>query len=153
MKILRAAIDDPDNALPNVVPDMDYRGTFLKLVRNLAPTGEVFEKMEIKSSMETKPVTLVATARQTISASLHRQFPRTPQAEDQQEVILRGILRAVHLDKDWLEIVFEGQHIKITEVGETVDDVVGPMVNRAVVIQAMKKTDGHHILVDIQAEE
>jgi hypothetical protein len=153
IKILRAAIDDPDNALPNVVPDRDYRGTFLKLVRNLAPTGEVFEMMEIKSSMETEPVTLVATARQTISASIRRQFPMTPQAEDQQEVTLRGILRAVHLDKDWVEIVSEGQHIKITEVGETVDDVVGPMVNRAVVVQAIKKADGRHTLIDIQAEE
>lgn len=153
MKILRAAIDDPDNALPNVVPDRDYRGTFLKLIRNLAPTGEVFEKMEIKSSIETKPVTLIATARQTISSSLRRQFPKTPQAEDQQEVTLHGILRAVHLDKDWLEITSVGPHIKITEVGETVDDVVGPMVNRAVVVQAIKKADGRHTLVDIQAEE
>jgi len=97
-------------------------------------------------------VTLVAPARQAISASLRRQFPRTPQAEDQQEVTLRGILRAVHLDKDWLEITSDGQRIKITEVGETVDDMVGTMVNRAVV-QAIKKADGRHTLVDIQAEE
>jgi hypothetical protein len=66
---------------------------------------------------------------------------------------LRGILRAVHLDKDWLEITSDGQHIKITEVGETVDDVVGPMVNRAVVVQAIKKADGRRTLVDIQAED
>jgi hypothetical protein len=65
---------------------------------------------------------------------------------------LRGILRAVHLDKDWLEITSDGQRSKITEVGETVDDVVGTMVNRAVV-QAIKKADGRHTLVDIQAEE
>ena len=65
---------------------------------------------------------------------------------------MRGILRAVHLDKDWLEITSDGQRIKITEVGETVDDMVGTMVNRAVV-QAIKKADGRHTLVDIQAEE
>ncbi len=65
---------------------------------------------------------------------------------------MRGILRAVHLDKDWLEITSDGQRSKITEVGETVDDVVGTMVNRAVV-QAIKKADGRHTLVDIQAEE
>lgn len=153
MKILRSSIDDPDKALQQVVPDSEYRGTFLKLVRNLAPSGEVFERIEIRSSLETKPVTIMATARQTISESIRRQFPRISQSADQ-EVTLRGILRAVHLDNDWLGITAaNGVPVKITEVGEAVDDVVGPMVNRPVVVQAIKKSDGHYTLVDIQAEE
>lgn len=153
MKILRSAIDDPDKALPHVVADSEYRSTFLKLVRNLAPSGKVFERLEIRSSFETRPVTIMATARQNISESIRRQFPRKPQAADQ-EVSLRGILRGVHLDKDWLEIAaLDGKHITITEVGEAVDDVVGPMVNRAVVVQAIRKSDDRYTLIDIQAEE
>ena len=153
LRILRSSIDDPDNALPSVVPDKAYRSTFLKLVRNLAPTGKAFERMEITSSLETKPVLIYASARQTISDSIRRQIPRIPDAAHQ-EITLQGVLRAVHLDKDWIEIVTsKDQHITINEVGETVDDVVGPLVNREVVIQAIKKSAARYALIDIQAAE
>lgn len=55
---------------------------------------------------------------------------------------------------DWLGVTTsDGVFVKITEVGEAVDDVVGPMVNRSVVVQTLKKTEGHYTLIDIQAEE
>ena len=66
-------------------------------------------------------------------------------------------MRALHLDQDWLEITSDsstGQKpIRIYEAGETVDDVVGPMVNREVLIDAFVTRDGRHLLRDIQAAE
>ena len=48
-------------------------------------------------------------------------------------VIWRG--RALDLDNDWLEISIDGLHQKIIGVGETVDNVIGPMVNHNVTVR------------------
>jgi len=55
---------------------------------------------------------------------------------------IEGVLRAVHLDKNWLEIVTNEpvrEHIRIDEAGDALDDVVGPMVNRNVVVTAVRR--------------
>ncbi len=153
LRILRASVDDPDNALPQIVPDAEYRGTFLRLARSLAPTGTTFSELEVSSPTETKPVTLVPTSRKAIGDAIRRQFPRPTADDAAQEETLRGILRALHLDDDWLEVAVENEHIRIFEAGETVDDVVGPMVNKKVVVQAVKKPNGRYVLRDIQADE
>jgi hypothetical protein len=155
LRILRASIDDPDDALPKIVPDGEYRGTFLKLARNLAPTptGQVFEELEIKSALDISPITISITARKTISETIHRQFPKVGATTDLKEETLLGILRAVHLDQDWLEVTVDTQHIRVLEAGETVDDVIGPMINRQVIVQTLVRPNGQHILVDIQAAE
>jgi hypothetical protein len=73
-------------------------------------------------------------------------------------VQLRGILRALHLDKDWLEITTRGADgpkiIRIAGAGEEVDDVLGPMVNREVLVDVFVKQRGRkYFLRDIQAAE
>jgi len=150
--ILRASVDDPDVALPNLVPDPHYRGTFMKLARNLAPSGKVFEELEIRSAEEARPITILPTTRKSIGDALSRQFPRPKQIEEKEETI-SGVLRALDLDHDWLEVTADNEHIHIFEVGETVDDLIGPMVNRLVIIQALRKANGKLALLDIQAAE
>ena len=46
------------------------------------------------------------------------------------------MLRAVHLDKDWLELTVGDDHLRVESVGEEVDDVIGPLVNRPVIVHA-----------------
>ena len=150
--ILRASVDDPDVALTNLVPDPQYRGTFMKLARNLAPSGKVFEELEIRSAQEAKPITILPATRQTISDSLHRQFPRPKRSEEKEETI-RGVLRALDLNNDWLVVKVDNVDEKILGVGETVDDLIGPMVNRLVIVQVLRKPNGQLALIDIQAAE
>ena len=152
LRILRASVDDPDGALVQIVPDDNYRGTFLKLARNLAPSGQGFEQLEVRHAEEARPINIEVTTRKSISESLRRQFPKPKSVEVQEETIT-GILRAVHLDQDWLEVMVGTEHIRITDVGEAVDDVVGPMVNRQVIVQALLKPSKQRTLVDIQAAE
>src|SRR5258708_5789732 len=40
-----ATAEDPGDTLEAVVPKQDYRDTFLKLTRNLAPTGKSFDRL------------------------------------------------------------------------------------------------------------
>ncbi len=159
LQIIKASADDPEDALAEVVPDPEYRATFLKLTRNLAPTGKTFSQLEVKpvSATDTRPIILLPGSREAINHALKKQSTPPSDASAHEEVQLRGVLRALHLDQDWLEITIEsstGQKpVRIYDAGEEVDDVVGPMVNRGVMIDAFLTRDGRYLLRDIQAAE
>ena len=102
---------------------------------------------------EPKPITLVPGARRSINEAIRRQFPKpTPPPEDQ-SVTLRGVLRALDLDRDWLELVVDTQHVHVDQIGDTVDDVVGHMVNRMVIVDALRTPAGRYLFQDIQPVE
>jgi hypothetical protein len=157
LEIVRASATDPEQALVEIVPDADYRETFLKLTRNLAPTGKIFERLDIRDASRpgTRPISLVPATRDIVNQAIRRQRQPERAQPAGTEQRLTGILRAVHLDQDWLEIAIEwpdGPHITIREVGETVDDVIGPMVNRRVIVDVYV-TGGRYLLRDIQPKE
>jgi hypothetical protein len=58
----------------------------------------------------------------------------------------------VHLDADWLEIVQAGRAVKIEGLQDSIDDVIGPMVNRPVVVTAFNKNRKYR-LIDIELDE
>ena len=66
---------------------------------------------------------------------------------------LTGTLRAVHLDQDWLEVTVEDKHIRVERVGEAIDDIIGPMVNRPVIVQSVVDPKGKHFFRDIEPAE
>jgi hypothetical protein len=152
LEILRASTEAPEVNLPQIVPNTDYRRTFLKLSRNLAPTGKTYESMEIQAPGG-KSVTLMPNERKTISETIRRQRVQEKVTAEFQEQTLTGILRAVHLDKDWLEITVDKEHIHVEGVGDTVDDVIGPMVNRPVIVQAVRDSKGRYLFRDIESGE
>lgn len=152
LKILRATIESPEDGLPEIVPDKDYRGTFLKLTRNLAPTGKTFEQLDIRSAVEGEFISMVPGTRQAVTRVI-RKARAGQSKEPEQEEALRGLLRAVHLDQDWLEVTVNDQHIRIDHVGEAVDDVIGPMVNKPVIVQATKDAGGRYHFRDIEADD
>lgn len=140
-----------DAALEKAVPDEQYRNTFLKLARNLAPTekGKTFERIEFRTAGESRPTALGAESRVLINRQL-RQKPTTSPEADEQPEDLRGILRAVHLDKDWLDLVVDGVPMHVVGLQDAVDDVIGPMVNRQVVVKVLRNSRGEFKFVDIE---
>lgn len=153
LSILESAAGDPLVALPAIVPDKDYRGTFLKLTRNLAPSGRVFNRMEIRASQDQTPILLTPESRKVISQVIRADGPREPISPTSTEHALRGILRAVHLDKDWLELIVDNELIHVAGVGETIDDVIGPMVNHQVTVQVTRDKKGVYRFSDIERED
>lgn len=137
LRILRASVEETPEDLSQEVTDVEYRTTFLKLTRNLAPTGKTFSQLEVRSSGEERPLTLVPSTRSMVAETIRRSRPAPPGLPEEEQAI-QGILRAVHLDEDWIEVTVEGRHIRITDVGEAVDDLIGPMVNRPVVVQVVR---------------
>lgn len=61
------------------------------------------------------------------------------------------MLRAVHLDKDWLELAVDNDHLRVESVGEEVDDVIGPLVNKPVIVHAYV-TGRRHKFLDIEPD-
>ena len=87
--------------------------------------------------------------RKSISEVIRKDFTR-PKDSGETEGQITGILRAVHLDQDWLEITVDGKHERVYGVGETVDDVVGPLMNRRVIVQITTQA-GRQLFRDIDA--
>ena len=150
LEILRAGVDSPTIELPKVVSNQDYRDTFLKLTRNLAPRGKIFEELKVRSADESASVTLEPATRKAIFQAIRGAQTRSLEVEES----LTGILRAVHLDKDWLEVTIgDEKHIRVTGVGETVDDLIGPMVNKPVVVEVRVDQSGRHHFIDIEPDD
>ena len=138
LAILRATSQDPVHALPHIIPEQDYRNTFLKLTRNLAPTGKNAQEIELRGAGEIRGVVLGADNRKELNAML-RPRPDPVTGADEVRDQLRGVLRAVHLDADWLEVVVDNEPVRVDGLSATVDDVIGPMVNRPVIVHVIKR--------------
>src|SRR5262249_24034913 len=143
--VLRASAADPDTELANLVPDAGYREAFINLSRNLAPTGKSFERLEVRdaSTPAIEPVSLEVSSRRDLNAALRKLRPAPSRALEEQVVQVRGVLRGLQLDKDWLEVnVTEGgQQVtkRIEGTTDVLDDIVGPMVNHRVVVTAVSR--------------
>ncbi len=161
LDVIRTATQDPEGELIEVVPKEDYRKVFLKSAQDLAPplTGKTFNQIEIKSSSndEPHPVILLPETRSVIKEVLNKFVPEPPELPEYKVTSLRGTLRNLHLDDDWIEISIDGESQTIYGAGEEIDDRVGPMVNRRVVAEVLERSDRSveksYSLRDLQLEE
>ena len=115
----------------------------------MAPTGKSFDRIELRASGETRPVALGVESRTSINQQL-RMKSAALATEDGAPEELRGTLRAVHLDKDWLDIVVDGISMHIVGLQDAVDDVIGPMANRSVIVQVVRVSQNKLNFVDIE---
>lgn len=152
MEIVSASSAEDVTKLEAIVPDESYRSTFLKLARNLAPTGKTYDRIELRGAGETRPVALGVESRTNINQHLKKKpaadIPGSSQSEE-----LQGVLRAVHLDRDWIEVMVETELLRIIGLQDTVDDVIGPMVNRQVTVRAIRDTKQNLRFEDIELVE
>jgi hypothetical protein len=153
LSILRAASEAPEDGLKAVVTKEDYRVTFLKMARNLSPSGKMFTQLDIQGAGDRKPVVFSQETRTLISSAIRGPDKPPSDQPDDEEITLKGVLRALDLDDDWLEISTDGTHRKITGVGETVDDVIGPMVNHDVIVRVRPGKRKTLTFIDIERDE
>ena len=153
MQIVRTATQEAREDLEQIIPDLAYRSGFVKMSRDLAPTGKTFNKLEITSNTDADayPIVLFPESRETLNNIL--RYERENIDVTIQEESIFGILRALHLDNDWLEITSnEGLPIRIYQTGDVIDDLVGPMVNQRVIV-TVNQRNGRYLYRDIQLEE
>ena len=150
LRILRVEIEDPEESLTEVVSDSDYRSTFLKLTRNLAPDGESCSKLDVRAVGDPLPISLDLGVRQDLRRVIQKVKQGT-ETSDVRTESLHGMLRAIHLDNDWLELAAGNERVRVIAVGDEVDDVIGPLVNRAVVVH-VSIVGGKRRFLDIEPE-
>lgn len=161
LEIIRATIQDPEGELIEIVPKEEYREAFLKLTRELAPpvSGKSFAQMEIRSSndIEPHPVILRPETRETIKNVLNKSEAISQEVPEHKIIQLKGTLRALHPDKNWIEVNIDGENGRIYDAEDEIDDVIGSMVNRRVVVDVIeypnRSIDKKYSLRDIQLEE
>lgn len=150
LKLLNtAAVEE----LQEYIPEEDYRRAFTQLARNLAPTKRDAREIEVRQRSgrpdETEEsVVLVMGSRAAIN-----EVVRSSLEEDTEVTQVRGVLRALDLDRQWVDIQpdEEGRKRCVTPP-EFLDDVVGPMVNRQVIAHGKTRRGKFH-LRDIELDE
>lgn len=151
--VLRASVSDDPAQLEALVLDPAYRSAFLKLARNLAPTGKTFGQLEVSSAMGGERVALLPENRKALSSAIKRLNPKPLSDPTTVEETLRGVLRAVNLDKDWIEVSSDAGTHHINGLAEALDDLIGPMVNRRVVVRVLRDSMSKYKFEDIELDE
>lgn len=144
--------EHPDKIL-DIVGDSGYASTFLRLTRSLAPSGEIAQSVEISSVSQERPIVLGQETRRRISQSLKTLVPAAGIGVKEEPTDILGVLRGVQLDDDWIEVVTDdNETIRVVEARDTVDDVIGPMVNKRVLVKVMQSEEKARYL-DIELVE
>jgi hypothetical protein len=153
LEIVRASTDEDSSALERVVPQQDYRDAFVKLTKTLAPPlkNREFDTLEVRAMGEQKGVLLGPETRRILQKRMKKI--EEPSSEYTVPETISGVLRGLHLDEDWIEIVQEQDVTRISGLQDTLEDVIGPMTNRrvaATIVRSKKKKSAK--LVDIDLE-
>lgn len=141
-QILKATASDDPRQLEIVVPKPEYQKAFLKLSRNLAPTGKKFDSIEFRIPAGGAAVSLTTEARTVINHALKTNHPAAAEnAEDKPEDHF-GTLRVIDLEKDWLRVIVDGQTLHVIGLADAMDDVIGPMLNKKVKVSVVRTLKG-----------
>ncbi len=153
LKILQAASNQDQTQLEGLVPKADYRNVFLKLSRNLAPTGKSFGSIEFQTPTGEGLIALTPEARTTINQTLKKNRPDDVSDSPGRDEELIGILRAVDLDKDSLVVTVADEAFHVVGLGDAMDDIIGPMVNKRVKVQVIRRATDQIRFRDIELVE
>ena len=153
LQILQAASNQDQTELETIVPRADYRNVFLKLSRNLAPTGKSFGSIEFQTPTGEGLIALTPEARTTINQTLKKNRPADASDSQSLDEELIGTLRAVDLDKDFLAVTVANKALHVVGLGDAMDDLIGPMVNKRVKVQVIRRTAGPLRFRDIELDE
>jgi hypothetical protein len=125
----------------------------LKLSRNLAPTGKTFESIELRGAAGDAPIALTPQDRKVINQTIKNNRPTDAQDVQSVEEEVLGTLRAVDLERDFLDVVVNGQSLHIVGLSDAMDDVIGPMVNKTVKVQIIRGGKGSPRFRDIELDD
>jgi hypothetical protein len=152
LEILKATASEDPEQLETVVPKAEYRNVFLKLSRNLAPTGKTFDSIELRAATDETPINLTPDARKVINQTIKKNRPIDAQDSQSVEEVI-GTLRAVDLERDFLDVFVNAQSLHIVGLGDAMDDVIGPMVNKTVRVQIIRGGKGSPRFRDIELDD
>ncbi len=133
------------------VRDTDYQNLFLRMVRNIAPTGKDISEIEVLHGYDYEPVLLRRSVRSPIDSVLRSTYQQTAKDRRLERI---GVLRALHLDDGWIVLVNQGKEQRCRiERDKVLDDVVGPLVNKRVRAPGIWRSGNFHATDIIELED
>lgn len=109
----------------------EYREVLLKLIRNLVPTGRDLDEVSVSNLRTGATTVLRPPVRTPIQQQIRALRMHQPVIRETER---HGILRALDLDQGWLRLVEAGAERTCKLGAGQFDDVLGPLVNRSVVV-------------------
>ena len=138
---------DP-NQIEKMIPQPEYRKAFLQLTNNIAPRGKRVREIGLYRTRNKTLQKVYLT--DALPERVKKIIPKPQEQDKQKEYQLSGNLRAVHLDENWLELTLSNEaHEKCFTLPDMLDEVVGPMVNRKVIVKGprIRRGKGEPLLV------
>ncbi len=138
--------------LEELVPQPDYLRALLQLTRNIVPGGKRVRELGIYRQKQDTLQSVYLT--DGLPPRIREAIPKQVKSPTEEHTTIQGVLRALHLDRNWLELTLEdGTHFICDTVPEMLDDVVGPMVNRRVLVMGpMRQKRGKNRLLVAEIE-
>lgn len=144
--ILEAAVQADSMALKEIVPDEGYRLVFLKLVRNLAPTGSAIDRIELRPL---GPVGAATVLTSQTARSISQTIIKASSQPKQPEQTVEGFLRAIHLNENWIGVgPKEGALRKLQASHDLVEDTLSGLIDRPVVVR-MRRQGRASVVIDV----
>ena len=124
-------------SLEQLVPRREYRKALLQLTKAVLPKGRRVKEVGVYRTRKETLESVYLT--DSLPRRIREAMPPPDEPEGKRRQI-RGTLRALHLDKNWLEVVTpDGRHETCDTVHDMLDDIVGPMVNEEVVVTGVMR--------------
>ena len=153
-EILAAASQSPDARLPEIVPDADYRRSFLNIAKDLIPDGQRFRRLEVRTPSEETPIVLRSVSREIVADAIKRLGAGTDQdSESREDVEIIGILRNVNLDSEWIEVRVDATKHRIAHFNEELAAQAGRFLNRKITLSALRDQAGKLHFRDINVAD
>lgn len=152
IEIVRCVASADIDQMRALVPDDQYRGAMMRLVRNVIPLGKAVGEVEVAIGGEPeKRVLLFPDQRSFVTQAIKTMT--SGEGSEASDIV--GTLRAVHLDKNWIEIALDNGARQIVRTKhDTLDEVIGPFVNRRVrATVSRQKKQKTPVLNDLVEEE
>ena len=138
-EILVAASRSPDAVLPEIVPDTDYRRSFLKTVKALIPDDRGFRRLEVRTASRDTPIVLRSVSREIVINAIKQLDADSDLGEN---VEISGILRNVHLDSKWIDVHVAGKKHRIVDINDELAAQAGRFLNRKITLSVQRDQAG-----------
>lgn len=153
-EILAAASQSPDGILPEIVPDVDYRRSFLKTVKALIPDDHGFRRLEVRTTSRDTPIVLRSVSREIVADAIKRLDADPVQNDDLSEnVEISGILRNVHLDSEWIEVRVDAAKHRIAGFNDELAAQAGSFLNQKITLSVQRDQAGKLHFRDINVAD
>lgn len=151
--ILAAAAQTPDAGLREIVPDPDYRRAFLKIAKDLMPDDHGFRRLEVRAPSRDAPIVLRSISRDIVADAIKRLDADAEQdGEPRENIEIKGILRNVHLDSEWIEVRVDAVKHRISGFNEDLATRAGGLLNQKVILAVQRDQAGKLHFHDINAD-